>query len=94
MSGVEKILPVDWVRQETTYYCGPAVAQMFLKRFSIVAPQQDLWRDIKHHTGGKRPSDAPAQDTDPEFDTQICFNCSGDRPGVGCAGVAVAANGG
>jgi hypothetical protein len=79
VSGVEKLLPVGWVRQETPYYCGPAVAQMFLKRFSIVAPQPDLWSDIKHHTVGKRPDGAPSENTDPEFDTQICFNCSGEQ---------------
>src|SRR5829696_3161419 len=80
MSGVEKLLPVDWVRQGTPYYCGPAVAVMFLKRFWIVASQQDLWSDIKNNTGGKRPKNAPIENTDPDFDTQLCFNCSGQQP--------------
>jgi hypothetical protein len=80
MPGVEKVVPVHWVRQETTYYCGPAVAHMFLKRFSIEASQQDLWNDIKKNTGGHRPKGAPGENTDPEFDTQICINCSGAKP--------------
>lgn len=80
MPGVEKVLPVTWVRQATTYYCGPAVAHMFLKRFSIDASQQDLWNDIKRNTGGRRPKGAPVENTDPEFDTQLCINCSQARP--------------
>ena len=80
MAGVEKVLPVQWVPQDTIYYCGPAVAHMFLKRFAIDASQQDLWNDIKNNTGGHRPKSAPVENTDPAFATQLCINCDGADP--------------
>jgi hypothetical protein len=80
MAGTEKILPVTWFEQETTYFCGPAVAEMFLDAFTISASQAELWTDIKNNTGGHRPKDAPASES--AFDEQVCDNCNGANPPV------------
>jgi hypothetical protein len=80
MPGVEKVLPIDWVAQQNNYYCGPAVAHMFLKYFDVNVSQDSLWKDIKDNTQGTRPPGAPVGD--PNFDTQVCFNCDGLTPPV------------
>lgn len=74
MAGVEKNLNVNWQRQQTLYFCGPAVAQMFLDFVKVTVTQPDLWTDIQNNTGGSRPSDAPA--TDHDFPTQVCNDCN------------------
>lgn len=73
MAGTQKNLNVTWQRQQTLYFCGPAVAQMFLDFVKVSATQPDLWTDIQNNTGGSRPSDAPT--TDHDFPTQVCDNC-------------------
>ncbi|HET7220947.1 MAG TPA: hypothetical protein VFJ02_22995 [Vicinamibacterales bacterium] len=81
MAGIEKNLDVQWFRQQTLFFCGPAVAQMFLSFLKITVSQQDLWTDITNNTGGTRPPDAPA--TGHEFPQQVCDNCnpSSSNPG-------------
>ena len=74
MAGVEKFLGVQWFKQETLFYCGPAVAQMFLDFAKIAAPQADLWVDVTNNTGGSLPADAPASDH--AFPQQVCDNCA------------------
>jgi hypothetical protein len=74
MPGIEKNLDVHWFRQETLYFCGPAVAQMFLDFFKVSVSQADLWSDITNKTGGTRPPDAPP--TDHDFPQQVCDNCN------------------
>ena len=76
MSGVQKILDVGWYSQEKSFFCGPAVAQMFLGFFGVAASQPDLWSDITNNTGGNRPPDAPP--TDHDFPQQVCDNCEVD----------------
>lgn len=74
MAGVEKNLNLTWQRQQTLYFCGPAVAQMFLEFVKVNVTQPDLWTDIQNNTGGSRPPDAPA--TDHDFPTQVCNDCN------------------
>lgn len=74
MAGAEKNLNVTWQRQQTLYFCGPAVAQMFLDFVKVNVTQPDLWTDIQNNTGGSRPPDAPA--TDHDFPTQVCNDCN------------------
>jgi hypothetical protein len=74
MAGIEKNLNVNWHRQQTLYFCGPAVAQMFLDFVQVAATQPDLWTDIQNNTNGSRPADAPA--TDHDFPTQVCNDCN------------------
>jgi hypothetical protein len=64
---------VQWFEQETLFYCGPAVAQMFLDYFKVVVTQDRLWNDIKSNSGGVRPADAPPSDH--AFPEQVCDNC-------------------
>lgn len=82
MPGIEKILAVEWYKQEKLYYCGPAVAQMFLKYFSVALTQDVLWADIKANSNGTGSSNPPSADTDPDFPTQVCDNCNGANPPV------------
>jgi hypothetical protein len=69
----EKILDVTWFGQEKLYYCGPAVAQMFLNYVKVTVSQDDLWTDVTNNTNGVRPADAPPSDHD--FPEQVCDNC-------------------
>lgn len=73
MAGLEKHLNVPWYGQATLYFCGPAVAQMFLEFFGVIVSQPDLWEDIKNNSGGSRPPDAPSSGH--EFPEQVCDNC-------------------
>jgi hypothetical protein len=74
MAGTQKNLNVQWFPQQTLYFCGPAVAQMFLDYVNVTVTQPDLWTDIRNNTGGKRPGDAPASGH--EFPQQVCDNCN------------------
>jgi hypothetical protein len=78
VAGVENRQPVEWLKQERLYFCGPAVAQMFLNFFGVGVSQPDLWTDIQYNSGGTRPPDAPA--TDHDFPQQVCENCNGTTP--------------
>jgi Peptidase_C39 like family len=82
MPGIEKILAVDWFAQEKLYYCGPAVAQMFLKHFGVAVSQDDLWSDIKANSNGSGSPNPPSANTDPDFPKQVCENCDGVSPPV------------
>lgn len=82
MAGIEKQLGVDWLKQEKLYYCGPAVAQMFLKYFGVAVTQDALWADIKANSNGTGSSNPPSAATDPNFPTQVCDNCDGASPPV------------
>ena len=74
MAAIERNPDVHYFRQERLYFCGPAVAQMFLDVTKVVASQENLWTDIKSKTSGARPPDAPA--TDHDFPEQVCDNCN------------------
>lgn len=82
MAGIEKTLAVDWLVQEKLYYCGPAVAQMFLKHLGVAVSQDDLWADIKANSTGSGSTNPPSGDTDPVFPNQVCDNCDGLNPPV------------
>ena len=73
MAGVETLLDVEWFGQEELYFCGPAVAQMFLGYFKVAVSQDDLWTDVTNNTGGNRPASAPS--TGHDFPQQVCHNC-------------------
>jgi len=73
VAGTEKNLNVPWFHQQTLYFCGPAVAQMFLGYINVNVSQPDLWTDITSNSGGTRPADAPP--TDHDFPQQVCDNC-------------------
>ena len=77
--------PVPWIEQETTYYCGPAVAEMMLRALGVGAPpkppswQDRLWVDVQASTGAVRPAGAgPGTATSPPFPTQKCEKCPGE----------------
>src|SRR5258705_9353483 len=74
MAAIEKNLDVNWFAQQTLFFCGPAVAQMFLDFVKVTVSQADLWSDIKRNTGGTRPPDALPSDHD--FPEQVCDNCN------------------
>jgi hypothetical protein len=80
MPGIEKILAVDWFAQEKLYYCGPAVAQMFLKHFGVAVSQDDLWAYIKSNSDGSGSPNPPGAGSDPDFPKQVCENCDGTNP--------------
>ena len=82
MAGIEKKLALDWFAQQKLYYCGPAVAQMFLNHFGVVASQDDLWADIKSNSNGTGSPNPPSANTDPNFPKQVCENCDGETPPV------------
>ena len=82
MPGIEKLLPVAWLKQGTLYYCGPAVAQMFLKYFGVAVTQDVLWAEIKANSNGSGSPNPPGADSDPDFPTQVCENCDGANPPV------------
>ena len=88
MAGEEKRLEIPWYLQQTDYFCGPAVAQMFLSFFGVkdpqggwvpgaYIPQPQLWEEIKGNTGGRRPAEAPASVQ--EFPGQVCDKCESSR---------------
>ena len=76
----EATVSVPWVKQEQTYYCGPAVAEMILGALKVDAPpsppswQDQLWFDIQDETHSRRPQDA---DTEPSFKSQKCEQLDG-----------------
>jgi hypothetical protein len=76
---VENRQLVEWFKQERLYFCGPAVAQMFLNFFGVSVSQPDLWADIKNNSGGSRPTTG-APTTDHDFPEQVCENCNGTTP--------------
>ena len=82
MAGIEKLLAVDWLKQEKLYYCGPAAVQMFLKYFGVAVTQDILWADIKANSNGAGSSNPPSAAMDPDFPTQVCENCDDARPPV------------
>lgn len=73
MAREEKYLPVPWFEQETLDFCGPAVAQMFLKHHGVTASQPHLWTDIQANSSGTGagPPNLP-------FPTQVCDDCGKD----------------
>lgn len=74
---------VDWLQQETSYYCGPAVAQMMLTALGAAPPklpptwQDQLWEVVKNKTAATRPAGAPTSVSPPGFPKQLCEICSG-----------------
>jgi hypothetical protein len=73
------IVPVTWVQQETTYFCGPAAAQMALASLGAAQPatpppwQEQLWADVQARTNEARPAAAgPGTPDCPAFPTQRC----------------------
>ena len=82
----DKNLGVEPVLQETTYYCGPAVAEMVLTFLGVARPPGPAtWQDqirsyIEKNTNAKRPSLAKAPDSpnNPAFNEQKCDLCQGD----------------
>lgn len=76
MAGTEVYLDVPFHKQETPYYCGPAVAKMFLDWFGVTESQDDLWEAIKSNTDGSLPPDVVS---DHSWDEQVCDNCGTDR---------------
>jgi hypothetical protein len=79
-------LHVQPVQQETTYFCGPAAAEMVLRFLGVAPPPgpktwQEQIRDyIEKNTNAKRPSlkKAPASPDNPSFKEQKCDLCDGD----------------
>ncbi len=79
-------LNVQPVRQETTYYCGPAAAEMVLTFLGVARPAgpktwQDQIRDyIEKNTNATRPSlkKAPDSPDNPAFKEQKCDLYEGD----------------
>ena len=74
---MSKVLPVQWLRQEEPYYCGPASAEMVLKCLgagsATSVSQVNLWLDIQNETNEVRPDDAPdGASSCPRFDEQEC----------------------
>jgi hypothetical protein len=77
------IVPVSWVKQEETYYCGPAAAQMTLTALLVAPPattgswQDELWEQIKQETAGNRPNGAGEDASlSPPFPSQLCVRCN------------------
>lgn len=46
-----KTIPIPYCRQETDYYCGPAVLKMVLRHFGIKISQKTLARDAGTDSG-------------------------------------------
>lgn len=82
---MSKDLGVGWVGQETSYFCGPACAQMvaaFLGGSSLGQPptwQEQIWDEIETETNARRPKAAPcdASACDP-FPEQKCEKYAGE----------------
>jgi hypothetical protein len=81
----EVYVPVQWIEQETLFYCGPAVAEMILRAHGAGPPsppptwQDRLWEDVQDSTGAVRPKNAgPGTATSPPFPTQKCEKCPSD----------------
>jgi len=80
----ETVLDVQWSQQGNDYFCGPAVAEMYL-RFAIkiagttapVPTQAKLWELIKMKSPSKRPAGAPAGV--PSYKKQHCDDCGVDQ---------------
>jgi hypothetical protein len=78
-------LGVQPVEQETTYYCGPAVAEMVLAFLGVGRPAGSAtWQDqirayIEKNTNATRPSLKKAPDSldNPAFKEQKCDRCDG-----------------
>ena len=70
---------MTWSQQANDFFCGPAVAEMYLE-FAIrtagttapVPTQADLWEFIKAKSPSTRPKDAPEEE--PFYDNQHCDN--------------------
>jgi hypothetical protein len=79
-------LGVQPVQQETTYYCGPAAAEMVLTFLGVARPPgKKSWQDqirnyIEKNTNAKRPSlkEAPDSPDNPAFKEQKCDLCDGE----------------
>jgi hypothetical protein len=73
---------VAWVKQQTLYYCGPAVMEMLLVTLNVARPaapptwQDRIWTDVENNTGASRPSGAPSTPTSPPFPQQKCEKCN------------------
>ena len=82
----DKNLHVQPVRQETTYYCGPAAAEMVLTFLKVARPKgPKTWQDqirefIEKNTNAVRPSlkKAPDSPDNPAFKEQKCDLYEGD----------------
>jgi hypothetical protein len=76
------LLNVPWAKQEKSFFCGPAVAEMLISAAGTTRPaspptwQERLWEDIKAQTLGSRPSDADREPS--SFPSQKCERCDGD----------------
>ena len=78
-------LGVGWVGQETSYFCGPACAQMVAAFLGAASPgqpptwQQQIWDEIETETNARRPKQAPcdASACDP-FPEQKCEKYAGE----------------
>lgn len=74
---------VPFVKQETLFYCGPAVVEMVLRTLKAASPatpptwQDQLWDLVKANTGASRPASAPSSPSSPAFPTQKCEMCAG-----------------
>lgn len=86
----EVIVPVTWARQETQFYCGPAVAQMMLGALGVATPpspptwQDRLWTLVQSVTNETRPANAgPGTSSAPAFPEQLCERCP-STPGYTC----------
>ena len=79
----EVLLNVPWAQQETSFFCGPAVAEMLISAAGTARPaspptwQQRLWQDIQAQTLESRPPDADVEPS--SFPSQKCERCEGDR---------------
>src|SRR5688572_9788432 len=69
----EVVLPITWSQQEQDYYCGPAVAKMYLAFKQVARSQDDLWCDVVVNTGGTKPAGAPP--CPQAFPEQACDSC-------------------
>ena len=68
-----KKFPVPWFRQQLSYYCGPATAQMVLSHLGFARTQDHLWGLITSKTVGTRPPNAPP--TPGQYPSQHCYDC-------------------
>jgi hypothetical protein len=79
-------IPVEWVKQETLFFCGPAVAQMILTALKVPTPsvpptwQEQVYAYIKVNTNKTRPRSAPDTVEAPKFTEQFCERCHASDP--------------
>jgi hypothetical protein len=82
----DRNLGVQPVQQQTSYYCGPAVAEMVLAFLGVARPAGPAtWQDqlrayIEKNTNATRPplTKAPESPDNPAFKEQKCELCDGE----------------